>query len=166
MEHEVIRAKFEAFLKTKSLKLTSQREAIFERAFATHDHFTAETLHRWMCEGDDSRGKTVSRATVYRTLGLLEDAGFIGSLDTGRGELMYEHLLGHEHHDHLVCIECGKIEEFRNDVIEDLQEKVAEEHGFELVRHSLRLEGHCADCQKDLKTRAPASAGVEGEVEA
>lgn len=158
MEHELIRARFEAFLKTKSLKLTSQREAIFERAFATHDHFTAETLHRWMCEGDDSRGKTVSRATVYRTLGLLEDAGFIGSLDTGRGELLYEHLLGHEHHDHLVCMECGKIEEFRNDMIEDLQEKVALDHGFVLMRHSLRLEGNCSDCAKKATEKESAGA--------
>jgi Fur family ferric uptake transcriptional regulator len=148
VEHEIIRARFEAFLRTRSLKLTSQREAIFERAFATHEHFTAETLHRWMTDEQESSSKGVSRATVYRTLGLLEEAGFIGSLDSGRGELMYEHLLGHEHHDHLVCSKCGKIEEFRNDTIESLQEQVAKEHGFVLLRHSLRLEGHCRDCAK------------------
>ena len=152
MEQELIRARFEAFLRSRSLKLTSQREAIFERAFATHDHFTAETLHRWMSDDQDARGKHVSRATVYRTLGLLEEAGFIGSLDSGRGELMYEHLLGHEHHDHLVCSSCGKIEEFRNETIESLQEEVAKQHGFVLMRHSLRLEGHCRDCVKDPGT--------------
>ncbi len=146
MEHEAIRSRFDSFLRSRSLKLTSQREAIFERAFATHEHFTAETLHRWMSDEANAGDKHVSRATVYRTLSLLEEGGFIGSLDSGRGELMYEHLLGHEHHDHLVCLKCGKIEEFCNETIEELQKRVAQERGFRLERHSLRLEGTCKTC--------------------
>ncbi|MFT7487246.1 MAG: Fur family ferric uptake transcriptional regulator [Candidatus Paceibacteria bacterium] len=145
MEHELIRSRFEGYLRSQSLKLTSQREAIFERAFSTHEHFTAETLHRWM--GDDAGGDShVSRATVYRTLSLLVEGGFIGSFDSGRGELLYEHLLGHKHHDHLVCLVCGRIEEFCNDSIEELQKAVAAQHGFLLQRHSLRLEGICRAC--------------------
>ena len=147
MEHEAIRQRFDDYLRTRSLKLTQQRELIFERAFATHEHFTAETLHRWMTEGEEGRAnKNVSRATVYRTLSLLVEGGFIGSIDSGRGELLYEHLLGHEHHDHLVCTECGKIEEFRNEEIERLQDEVAKAHGFTLESHSLRLEGQCGAC--------------------
>lgn len=155
MDHSAIRKRFDEYLRSRSLKLTQQRELILERAFATHEHFTAETLHRWMTEGDDGKvNKNVSRATVYRTLSLLAEGGFIGSLDSGRGELMYEHLLGHEHHDHIVCLECGKIEEFRNEQIERLQDQVAEQHGFTLLSHSLRLEGHCRSCAAKLQGAA------------
>ncbi|MFT7668236.1 MAG: Fur family ferric uptake transcriptional regulator [Planctomycetota bacterium] len=158
MNQAAIRKRFDEFLRTRSLKLTKQREQIFERAFATHEHFTADVLHRWMIE-DKSVGvdNNVSRATVYRTLSLLEEGGFIGSLDSGRGELMYEHLLGHEHHDHLICRECGKIEEFRNAEIEALQEAVAKKFGFTLIHHTLRLEGHCKQCTRELAKRPEGS---------
>ena len=86
---------------------------IFEKAFETHEHFSAEKLYEWLRQED---GPKVSRATVYRTLDMLERGGFIESLDVGRGELVYEHVLGHKHHDHLVCTECGRIEEFREHV--------------------------------------------------
>ncbi len=152
MKHAAIRKRFDEYLQSRSLKLTQQRERIFERAFATHEHFTAEMLHRWMTSGEDGGlDKNVSRATVYRTLSLLEEGGFIGSLDSGRGELMYEHLLGHEHHDHLICRKCGKIEEFRNEEIERLQDEVAAKYGFTLLSHSLRLEGLCKKCSRILE---------------
>ncbi len=145
MKHASIRSRFEQYLRTKKLKLTGQRDLIFEQAFSTHQHFTADALHSWLKEGG---GAAVSRATVYRTLRLLEDGGFIESLDTGRGELVYEHVLGHTHHDHLVCIDCGKIEEFRNEQIERLQEEAADSRGFTLVHHTLRLEGYCRSCSR------------------
>lgn len=159
MNHDAIRRRFESFLKAQGLKMTSQRERIFERAFETHDHFSAETLYGWMRE---EGGPNVSRATVYRTLNLLEEGGFIGSLDTGRGETVFEHLLGHSHHDHLICVECGKIEEFREERIEALQEEVAERKGFELTSHSLRLMGICGACRRAPSTNSPkASAEAE-----
>jgi len=145
VNQEAIRQRFESFLKTQGLKLTSQRARIFERAFETHEHFNAETLYGWMREED---GSSVSRATVYRTLNLLEQGSFIGSLDIGRGEVVYEHLLGHTHHDHLICTECGKIEEFREERIETLQEEIASRKGFELTSHTLRLMGICGSCQR------------------
>ena len=150
MEHPDIQERFARYLSTRSLKLTSQRERIFNRAFATHDHFTAETLYDWMREED---GPRVSRATVYRTLNLLEEGGFIGSLDTGRGEVIYEHLLGHPHHDHLICLACGSIEEFHQDEIEALQAEIARSRGFRLVRHTLRLEGYCQNCSAEARQR-------------
>jgi Fur family ferric uptake transcriptional regulator len=143
LNQAAIRKRFAETLKTKSLKFTAQRERIFERSFLTHEHFTADELHSWLKEED---GPRVSRATVYRTLRLLEEGGFIASVETGRGEFVYEHILGHQHHDHLICLDCGKLEEFRNDTIERLQDEVAESKGFTLVRHSLRLEGYCRSC--------------------
>ena len=75
----ILRA-FKVFLKKRRLKMTPQRKRIFDRAFDTHEHFSAETLYEWLRDED---GPTVSRATVYRTLGLLVEGGFIESLDTG-----------------------------------------------------------------------------------
>ena len=76
MKQDSIRKSFERFLRTRSLKLTPQRARIFERAFATHEHFSAEKLYEWM-RGE--KGPRVSRATVYRTLGLLQEGGFVES---------------------------------------------------------------------------------------
>ena len=157
MKHSAIRKAFEAFLKSRSLKLTAQRDRIFERAFETHEHFTAETLYSWLQDEDSPR---VSRATVYRTLSLLVEGGFLESLDTGRGELHYEHVLGHAHHDHMVCLDCGKIEEFVDERIEKLQQEAAQSKGFLMVDHDLKLKGYCKACVRERKKRGdPLPAG-------
>lgn len=151
MKQAEIQSAFERFLRKQGLKLTAQRQRLFERAFSTHEHFSAETLYRWL---GAEEGPRVSRATVYRTLALLLEGGFIQSLDTGRGELMYEHTLGHRHHDHMVCLACGRIEEFHDPRIEVLQAEAAAAHGFELESHDHRLLGTCRAC---LRARASAS---------
>ena len=84
MNPEHARKRFEAFLRERGLKLTAQRLRILERAFQTHEHFSAEHLYDWLRHEE---GPAVSRATVYRTLSLLEDGGFVESLDTGGDEL-------------------------------------------------------------------------------
>ena len=150
MNQASIHRAFERFLRRRALKLTPQRNRIFERAFATHEHFSAEKLYNWL-KGE--AGPAVSRATVYRTLSLLVEGGFLESLDTGQGELLYEHILGHRHHDHLMCIDCGKIEEFVDERIEDLQRAAAERKGFQLLYHNLRLFGTCAACTRKREKR-------------
>ncbi len=145
MNQASIQKAFERFLRTRSLKLTPQRKRIFERVFSTHEHFSAETLYGWL---KAEPGSGASRATVYRTLGLLAEGGFLESLDTGSGELLYEHVLGHRHHDHLVCIDCGRIEEFSDLRIESLQQEAAQRKGFALLYHNLRLFGTCAACTR------------------
>ena len=126
----------------------AQRLRVFGRAFATHEHFTAETLYEWLREED---GAAVSRATVYRTLDLLERGGFVESLDTGQGGLVYEHVLGHRHHDHMVCVDCGRIQEFHVEEIEELQRAAAEKKGFTIESHVHRLMGTCAACTRARK---------------
>ncbi len=145
MKHRAIRQAFADFLKTRSLKLTTQRRRIFDRAFATHEHFSAEELYAWLSA---EPGDAVSRATVYRTLGLLVEGNFMRSLDAGRDELVYEHILGHAHHDHMVCLDCGRIEEFADPRIEAAQMEACERKGWELVNHDLRLMGYCKSCRK------------------
>ena len=145
MKQSTIESRFEEYLRGHSLKLTPQRRRIFERSFATHDHFSAETLLRWLEQED---GPTVSRATVYRTLDLLVKGGFLGALDTGSGELVYEHILGHDHHDHMICVSCGRIEEFHDERIEELQREAAEKKGFVIQDHEHRLMGLCRGCAR------------------
>ncbi len=85
MKQATISKRFEDFLRENDLKLTPQRRRVFDRAFSTHEHFSADTLYDWL-RGED--GPAVSRATVYRTLDLLERGGFVESLDAGQGGLM------------------------------------------------------------------------------
>lgn len=139
---ERVEREFEAFIRKKGLKLTSQRRRILKRVFATHRHFTAEEAHDWFRKGRDD----VSRATVYRTLSLLVEGGLLDQLDLGGDKKRYEHLLGRAHHDHLLCIKCGTVVEFQEPRIETLQDEVAATHGFSITSHSLRLFGMCRKC--------------------
>lgn len=144
MKPESALKRFTAFLRDKGLRLTAPRQEILLMAWSTHDHFTAEQMVGWL-QGADGRA---SRATVYRTLSLLVEGGFLSSMDNGQGKLLYEHILGHAHHDHMVCLGCARIIEFRSEEIEVLQEQLAAHHQFKLVDHTLRLEGYCSRCRR------------------
>jgi Fur family transcriptional regulator, ferric uptake regulator len=161
VQQTAIRKAFERFLKQRSLKLTNQRARILERVFATHEHFSAEQMEQWLRE---EPGPRVSRATVYRTLGLLLEGEFLKSLDAGRGELVYEHVLGHPHHDHMLCMGCGRIEEFHDERIETLQLEACRKKGFTLVRHDHRLQGYCRKCsaQRLREARLTSARGGAG----
>jgi Fur family ferric uptake transcriptional regulator len=160
MKHDQIVKRFERFLRSRSLKLTAQRRRILRRAFATHEHFSAERLYGWLRQEE---GPRVSRATVYRTLGLLLEGGFVEALDTGSGELVYEHVLGHHHHDHMLCVGCGRIEEFHDGRIEELQLEACRRKGFELVSHDLRLRGYCRACVRKLGRGASGARAERSE---
>ena len=130
----------ERAMRERGLRWTNQRRLIARVALRNHLHFSAEELLE-LCRRED-RG--VSRATVYRTLGMLEEAGFVEGLDLGPGGKRYEHTLGHAHHDHMVCTVCGAIIEFVDEALERRQDAVARKHGFSIESHSLRLYGVCA----------------------
>ena len=131
------------YLKDHDFKLTNQRRKIVEAIFSNHEHFTADDLHDHL----RAKGESISKATIYRTLSLLCDSGLVESRDFGRGQLYYEHVLGHQHHDHLICRVCGKVTEFRNPELEKLQAKVARSRGFEVESASLRIFGRCKACR-------------------
>jgi len=134
----------ENHLRRSGFRWTTQRALIVLTALATHDHFTAEQLLD-RCRKIDPR---VSRATVYRTLTVLEESGFVEGLDTGDGGRKFEHVIGHPHHDHMVCIACGAIFEFHDDELERRQDVAAKRIGFRIERHSLRIHGTCRGCQR------------------
>ena len=131
----------ERAMRERGLRWTNQRRLIARVALRNHDHFSAEELLD-LCRQED---RAVSRATVYRTLGVLETAGFVEGLDLGPGGKRYEHTLGHAHHDHMVCTVCGAIIEFVDAALERRQEAVAKKHGFTIESHSLRVYGVCSD---------------------
>jgi Fur family transcriptional regulator, ferric uptake regulator len=133
---------FEDFLKKKSLRVTEPRKEVLTQAWQTHSHFTAEQMYDWVKGG----GGRASRATVYRTLGLLVEGGFLAAIERGQGQVLYEHILGHRHHDHMICMGCSSIIEFRNQQIEALQKEEAARSNFHMVHHTLTLEGYCATC--------------------
>ena len=142
MKPEAALKRFEAFLRTKGLRMTGPRRGILLAAWSSHDHFSADQMY----EQVSSMNLGASRATVYRSLALLVEAGFLSSMNNGKGTMLYEHSLGHDHHDHMICRACGDIQEFHSEEIERLQEEYAAQCGFTLVDHTLRLEGYCASC--------------------
>lgn len=135
--------KFWDFLKKKNLKITGEREKILEEVFSTHEHFDAEKI----LMNFKQKGVKVSRATIYRTLDLLVECNLVKKLSLGEQHARYEHILGHTHHDHLICSECGKIVEFNSPGIEKLQKEICDQYGFKETEHSLRIFGLCSECQ-------------------
>ena len=124
------------------LRMTSQRVIIVQEINSASDHPNVDTIYRRATEKDPS----ISLATVYRTVGLLDKAGIIEKLEIGDGSSRYE--MAREHHDHLLDIEDGTIHEFQNKVLEELKNKIADEMGFDLVSHRLELYGR----KKKIKT--------------
>lgn len=141
----------EKHMRSHGLRWTNQRRLIARVALRNHSHFTADELLA-LCQREDNG---VSRATVYRTLAMLEQAGFVAALEVGTGGKLYEHVLGHEHHDHMVCTACGAIIEFVDEPLERRQNLVAKRLGFEIQSHSLRLYGVCAEHARTGKVCPP-----------
>jgi Fur family ferric uptake transcriptional regulator len=120
----------------KGMRMTDQRRVIAQVIENAEDHPDVEELYR-RASAQDAR---ISLSTVYRTLNLFEEAGLVTKHDFKDGRARFEPIPD-EHHDHLIDIRTGKVIEFRNEEIEKLQKRVAEELGFELVDHRLELYG-------------------------
>jgi Fur family ferric uptake transcriptional regulator len=132
-------------LQAAGLKATAPRMRIL-RLFesATEPHLSAESIYTILKDGGDD----IALATVYRVLSQFEAAGVLIRHHFEEGFSVFE--LNHgEHHDHLICVKCRKVVEFVNEMIEEQQTKIAEQHGFILTDHSLKLFGLCEGCQGD-----------------
>lgn len=130
------------YLKNKDLKLTGQRKIILDAFLGIESHITAEELYDIIKKNNPEIGV----ATVYRTLKILCEAGLANEVKFGDKVAHYEHLFDHEHHDHLICIQCGKYTEVCDPEIEELQQKLADRNHFKVLRHRMELYGICADC--------------------
>ena len=145
MSNDLEQKALAAYLEDHNLKHTKQREAILDVFLGVKGHVTSDELYQKV------RGlhANIGYTTVYRTMKLLCDAGLAIERHFDDGVTRYE--VEHEHHDHLVCVRCGKIVEFECQMIESAQDEIAERYGFRLLRHRHELYGHCPDCQE--KTR-------------
>jgi len=136
-------ALFREVLTRKTLRLTPARAAIVEAALARQGHYPIEDLVKDLRR----RGIRGSKATVYRALPLLAEAGIVqAAIITGENK-RYETSFGKVHHDHLVCTGCGTVVEFEFEAFEILQREVAARHGFHLEGHLHQLLGRCAECR-------------------
>ena len=138
--------RFEEYLQSKGKRTTQQRRALVDHVFARHEHFDAdeliENLGRTAKESDGGR---ISRATVYRTLDELVEAGLLRKM-TLSGRAVYEHDYGYPQHDHLYCQECDSLIEFQSEELLQLREAVARQQNFRVTGHRLIITGVCESC--------------------
>jgi Fur family transcriptional regulator, ferric uptake regulator len=140
------------------LRKTAQRDVILEVFLSTEEHLSSEDLY-WLVQKQDP---TVGHTTVYRTLKLLTDAGLAREVRLGDGRTYYEHHYNHEHHDHMICTECGKVIEFFSAELEAMQDEMADKYNFKPTHHSLRILGICENCQ--TKETHSLSSGAQPRV--
>lgn len=135
-------------LKKAGLKSTLPRIKILEllENIDTEKHLSAEEVYKLLL----SQGDDVGLATVYRVLTQFEEAGLVTRHHFDGLHSIFELNRG-EHHDHLVCTECGNVDEFFDEIIEKTQRKVAKDHKFKMTDHSLYIYGVCAQCQAEQK---------------
>jgi Fur family ferric uptake transcriptional regulator len=137
-------------LKEQGVRLTPQREMVLRRALS-HWHLTSEELVADVHAIDSS----VARASIYRTLSLLHEAGLVEKHDFRYGAPNYEVTFGKAHHDHLMCVQCGEIIEFQEPRWERLQDEVVKRYGYQLLSHTHKLYGLCSSCQRIDPKHAP-----------
>ena len=135
--------KFREYLgsRPKPQRFTAQQQELVRHVFAQHSHFDADALVADL----EQAGKQVSRATVYRTLSKLVDAGLLRKIEIGP-RTVFDHDYGYPWHEHLVCDTCGDITEFQHPGIEEVLRAVAAEHQFRPVGHTLVVRGMCGKC--------------------
>lgn len=135
-----IKERFDAYIREKGLRRTAQRDVIVEAAFGTTEHFTADELWDMARQIDPA----TSRATLYRTLGLLVESGLLREIDLGRDQKYYDpNFFEHPHHNHLICVDCGKVVEFEDEHIELLFDCITRRLGFRPTKKSMRVEACC-----------------------
>ena len=122
-------------MKKEGLRFTLQRLSVLQNIFNSETHRDCDDIYSSLSKGKQK----ISRATVYRTLDVLLSYGFIRKLDIGDGSTKYEQKIGNPHHDHMICIETGKIIEFVDNRIEDIQDEIAKEHGYKIIKHVHQL---------------------------
>jgi Fur family ferric uptake transcriptional regulator len=144
---------FGRYLRDQGLPVTQQREAVADVVFSSEGHQSVEEIEALLRE----RGERIGKATIYRTLDLLVRSRLVAEHDFGEGFKRYEHRLSdHPVHEHLICLECGKVMEFESRELFGVESRVRQQYGFQPVRRRLEIYGLCRECQE---------AGVELPIE-
>jgi Fur family ferric uptake transcriptional regulator len=126
----------------KGLKATKQREEILKIFLNSSGHKNLSQIYAQVAKVNPKIGYT----TVYRTLKLFTRLGLAAQRKWADGETQYEPVEGKSHHDHLICLECGRIIEFGDEALEALQNGIAQRYRFKIFHHRMELYGRCADC--------------------
>ena len=137
---DAVREQLETFLVAKGLRRTKQRDVIIEAAFGTKEHFNADELHEMTRRID----RSISRATVYRTLSLLVECNLLREVDLGRDQTYYDpNFLDKPEHNHLICQDCDRVVEFESEHIALLEDCITKRLGFTASGKSIRIIANC-----------------------
>ena len=135
---------FGRYLRETGLPVTHQREVVADVVFGSEGHLSVDDIAAVLRDRDERIGK----ATIYRTLDLLVRSRLVAEHDFGEGFKRYEHRLSsHPVHEHLICLECGKVVEFESYELFNVENRIRHEHGFVPVRRRLEIYGLCKECQ-------------------
>ena len=129
----------------KGLKTTKQREQILKVFLNSSGHKNLAQIYALVAKVNPKIGYT----TVYRTLKLFTRLGLAAQRKWADGETQYEPIEGKSHHDHLICLECGRIIEFEDEALETLQNGIAQRYRFKIFHHRMELYGRCSDCRSE-----------------
>lgn len=148
-QFERIRLLFAAYMEERNLRKTPERYAILKEIYVQNMHFDVESLYVIM----KNKNYRVSRATIYNTLDLLVDSNLVSKHQFGNNVAQYEKSFGFKQHDHLICTNCGKVMEFCDPRIQNIQRMVEEIYQFKINSHSLNFYGECGDAECQSKTK-------------
>jgi len=155
---DAIQEKLDAFIKKKGLRKTHQRDAIVSAIFSQDEHFTAEELF----DRIKQLNLNASRATLYRTISLLTEADLLHEIDLGDDIKTYDpNFHDKPAHNHLICIDCGKVLEFEDNYIDTLNDCLTRRMGFQAVKQSIRIEASCDKLRKNGMCQNLIQARVE-----
>ena len=134
---------FRSFISKKGLRNTPEREEIISEIFLNHDHFDVDELYLRLRH----KGSKISKASIYRNIPLIMECGLIKEVWLEDGHMHYEHTYGHKHHCHMRCLKCGKVIEFVEKVLEEVEQRLSKENDFKVVDHRLDIIGYCSECK-------------------
>ncbi|MFA6352120.1 MAG: transcriptional repressor [Bacteroidales bacterium] len=143
-----VRQIFSNYIEKKGLRKTPERFAILDEVYARTGHFDVETLYIQM----KNASYQVSRATLYNTMDLLIDCGLIVKHQFGKNIAQFEKTYRCRQHDHIICTSCGKVEEYCDPRVHEIENTVAQVLDYTITKHSLYFYGICSDCRKKNKT--------------
>jgi Fur family transcriptional regulator, ferric uptake regulator len=148
---------FREYIKKNGLKDTPQREEILNYLLRAEKHLTPEEIFQSLRQMDPKLG----RATVFRTLKLLEDSGLASRVTFADGRQKYESIHDRPHHDHMICVQCGEALEFSSPAVERIQDQIAKKNGFKILWHRHEVFGRCRRCEKQVSTGTGVNEGFK-----
>jgi len=143
---------FQEYLATRGLNLTRQREEVLRCLMAAENHLSLDDAYATA----KRRDKTIGRATVFRTLRLLKECGLVAEVGSADGRARFELKADRPHHDHMICVECGRIIEFESPRMEQFQNQAVRRQGFVALWHRHEIFGRCVACAKTRSAKKDA----------